>query len=202
MKQTFGPLILCLVLLSASSSYSQSDELKLLRAATTRPWSGENFPALPSLSTGMQSLVVGEIMASPKVKDAFTKLDAKGKNVDWFIGVEELEEQKAVWSLQSCLIHPSEDVQIHALRSLEQIKDKRAVPFLLIYAEYMAIDESGSENATIHGIIQESIAKALSSLTGLKVQITGQDSELLKQSIKKWRKWLVENDSSVNKVVN
>jgi len=181
------------VSLNVSLAQSNFDHKALLKAATTRPWSGESYPALPSLSTEMQSLVIGELIDLPTVKNAYIKLDAKKSNVEWFQGVSELEKLKAIWSLQSCLIHPSEDVQIHALRSLTKIGDKRAVPFLLMYAEYMAVLEGGSENATIHGIIHESIANALSTLTGVKIKLDGQDPEGLKRGITKWRKWLCEN---------
>jgi hypothetical protein len=74
------------------------------------------------------------------------------------------------------------------------LKDKRAVPFLLLYAEYMAVHESGSENATIHGIIHQAAAKTLSALTGVELVLTGQDPQGLKKGLKKWRKWLVLQD--------
>jgi hypothetical protein len=72
------------------------------------------------------------------------------------------------------------------------LKDKNAVPFLLIYGDYMAVFERGSENATIHGIIHESIASAMSSITGVEVKIDGQNPEALKRGLLLWTKWLVE----------
>ena len=167
----------------------------LVEAVTTRPWPGENYPALPSLPSRIQENILVEI-ATPAIRSAYEKLDAKRDNGDWFKGIEELEKQKAVWSLLSCVCHPDDGVQIHALRSLERLNDKRAVPFLLTYAEYMAVPESGSENATLHGIIQRSIAKTLSALTGVKVTIASQNPEMLKKGIKSWHKWLAENDVS------
>jgi hypothetical protein len=125
------------------------------------------------------------------VRQAYAQLDPSRRNVEWFAGVAELEAQKALWCLLSSLCHPSPDVQIHALRSLERLGDRRAVPFLLLYAEYMAVIVGGSENATIHGIIHSSAARAASKLTGIPVVIEGQDPEGLKQGIRKWRKWLV-----------
>lgn len=192
--------LLFILLFSLNVSFAQSDfDYKgLIKAATTRPWSGENYPVLPSLSTQMQGFVIEELMSSPAVKKAYIKLDTKKRNVEWFQGVSELEKLKAVWSLQSCLAHPSEDVQINALRSLAQIGDKRAVSFLLIYAEYMAVPEGGSENATIHGIIHKTLADTLSTLTGVKIKLDHQDPEGLKQGIAKWRKWLCENEDITN----
>lgn len=193
-RSVFVVALLAVVALANAAERSPRD---LIKAATTRPWPGEAYPTLPSLSTEMQGRVANEIAASGPVRQAYQKLDAAGRrNVDWFAGVAELEKQKAVWCLLSCLCHPHEDVQIRALRSLERLGDKRAVPFLLLYADYMAVWEEGSENATIHGIIHESAAKTLSTLTGIRVKLDGQDPEGLKQGIKKWRKWLVEQDAA------
>lgn len=200
MKQIRNQFIKCILLILVvmcffQITYSQTNltDDELIKAVTTRPWAGENYPLLPSLSTEIKGEVLGELR-KPLIRQAYEKLDAKRRNVEWFAGVEELEKQKAVWSLVSCLIHPHDDVQIHALRSLERLGNTKAVPFILIYAEYMAVLEGGSENATIHGIIHESIAKTLSSLTGIKLEIKGQDPGRLKNGIKLWRRWLVENE--------
>jgi hypothetical protein len=164
----------------------------LIAAATTRPWPGESFPALPSLSTNTRQQIEQEMGRAP-VRRAFELLDARrSENTNWFGAVEIFEKEKATWSLQACLVHPSEDVQINALRALGRLKDKNAVPFLLIYGDYMAVFEAGSENATIHGIIHESIAGALPSITGVEVKIKGQNPEALKRGLRLWTKWLVE----------
>jgi hypothetical protein len=171
----------------------------LIQAALTRPWPGESFPVLPTLSTEMRGRVANEIASSREIRAAYSLLDAKNRrNVEWFQAVTRLENAKAVWCLQSCLCHPSEDVQIRALQSLRRVGDKKAVHFLLLYAEYMAVCEDGSENATIHGIIHESIASASSDLTGVRLAVDGQDPEGLRLGIKKWRKWLVDQDSQEN----
>ena len=47
----------------------------------------------------------------------------------------------------------------------------------------------GSENATIHGIIHESAAHTLSALTGVRVELKGQDPDGLKRGVRLWRKW-------------
>jgi hypothetical protein len=181
------------VLLAPLSLRAQAPD-SLIKAATTRPWPGENYPVLPALSTEMRGLIAKEIAGAPAVRKAYEKLDANRRNVEWFEGVKELEQHKAVWSLQSCLCHPHDDVQIHALRSLQKLGDKRAVPFLLLYGEHMAVWESGSENATIHGIIHESTAATLSALTGVRLVLEGQDPVGLKKGLRKWRRWLVEQD--------
>jgi hypothetical protein len=166
----------------------------LIAAATTRPWPGDGYPALPALSTEMRGRIGDEIAGSDRVRAAYGKLDAARRdNAEWFEGVAQLEAEGAAWCLTSCVVHPHEDVQIHALRALERIGDRRVVPFLLVYAEYMAVLEGGSESATIHGIVQSSVAKTLSALTGVRVEISGQDPEGLRAAITKWRRWLVDH---------
>jgi hypothetical protein len=168
----------------------------LIGAATTRPWPGEGYPVLPALSTEMRGRLGGEIGGSGRVRAAYEKLDAARDNAEWFEGVAELEAEGAVWCLASCLVHPHEDVQIHALRALGRLGDRRVVPFLLTYAEYMAVLEGGSESATIHGIIHSSIAGTLSTLTAVRVEITGQDPEGLRAAITDWRRWLADQQNS------
>lgn len=195
-KQIFTQMFLLLAIACFSQiSYSQTPltDDELIKSVTTRPWAGENYPLLPSLSSEIKGEISGELR-KPSIRQSYEKLDAKRRNGEWFAGIVELEKQKAVWSLLSCLIHPSDDVQINALRSLERLGNIKAVPFILIYAEYMAVLEGGSENATIHGIIHESIAKTLSSLTGIKIEIKDQDPGRLKNGINLWRKWLVEKE--------
>jgi|GEM_PF-4569417 len=165
----------------------------LIRAATTPPAPGENYPALPSLSTEMRRHVANEITDSKAVRAAYAKLDVQAQNVTWFEGVGELEKAKAVWCLQSCLCHPSSDVQIRALQSLRRLGNVKAVPFLVIYAEYMAVLVEGSEGATIHGVLQSELAKTLSTLTKVEVTVhKHQDPEGLKKGIRRWQKWLSE----------
>lgn len=134
-----------------------------------------------------------EILASPRVREAYALLDPHNRrSADWHRGVEKLEEEKATWSVVSCLCHPREGVQISALQSLKRLGDRRAVPFVLLYAEYMAVDEEGSEEATVHGLVLESTAGTLSALTGIDVKVKRQDVGALKAGIEKWRRWLVD----------
>jgi hypothetical protein len=141
----------------------------------------------------MLGRVAGEIEGSRTVRAAYAKLAAGERNVTWFEGVKELEKEKSVWCLASCLCHPHPDVQIRALQSLERLGDKRIVAFVVLYCEYMAVLVPGSENATIHGIIHTTTARTLSALTGVKVAVRqGQDPEGLKRACRRWRKWLLE----------
>jgi hypothetical protein len=168
---------------------------ELLRAATTAPDGRESYPVLPALSTPMRGQAANEMLGAAAVRAAFAKLDrARERNVTWFEGVKELEDHKAAWCLACCLCHPSSDVQIHALRALKRLGDRRVVPFLVLYAEYMAVTIGGSENATIHGVIHTDVAQTLSALTGVRVEIKGQNPEGLLRGVRLWRRWLVEQE--------
>jgi hypothetical protein len=192
--RSLGIITFVIIAVSVSFAAIRQDPKDLIKAATTRPWPGANYPPLPALSSEMLERITSEITGSEAIRRAYEKLDAKRRNVEWFDGVAELEKQRAVWSLLSCLCHPSDDVQIHALRGLKRLQNTRAVPFLLIYAENMAVYEAGSENATIHGIIHESIAETLSSLTGIGITIRGQNPVELKNGVRQWRRWLANQD--------
>jgi hypothetical protein len=130
---------------------------------------------------------------SPAIRQAIIDLNPNNSNVTWFAAEEVLEHEHAVWCLQACLCHPHDDVQINALRAIGRLKDPKAVPFLLIYAEYEAMMVGGSESATIHGIIHEELSATLSALTGIIIRIKGQDPEGLLKAIHEWRRWLVEH---------
>jgi hypothetical protein len=185
-----------LLLLGQQEAAEGPSPIGLLKAAIAREgFPAEAYPILPALSTEMRGLVCNEIESSRAIRDAFAKLDvARRRNVEWFEGVKELQAAKAIWGLQACLCHPSEDVQILALGSLEKLRDTRAVPFVVLYGEYMAVHEAGSENATIHGAILESVARTLSKLTGEEVIVKGQDPGKLKQGLRRWRRWLARQD--------
>lgn len=185
--------LLFLILLFACPSFGQltrgnTANDRLIDAVSTRPWPGSNYPPLPMLTAAVR-LGIDNELKDAGIREAYLQLDAKRRNVEWFDGIDRLEKKRAVWSLLSCLTHPSDDAQIYALRGLERINNKKAVSFILTYADAMAVREDGSENATIHGIIHETLAKTLSTLTGIRIKIHGQDPEKLKQGIILWRTW-------------
>ena len=79
---------------------------------------------------------------------------------------------------------------------LQPLVDQQLSRLPDLNAEYMAVDEDGSENATIHGIIHQTTARTLSTLTGVHVKLKdGQDPEGLKKAVARWRKWLVEQEA-------
>ncbi len=179
-------LTLIVVFVGSVAFAAEPNPLELIAAATKLPGPGERYPVLPALSSRMQGQVASEIAASPAVHAAFNQLNSSRSNHDWISGIIALERQKAIWSLQASLCHPNDDVQIDALRALGRLKDSRAVPFLLLYADYMAVIVPGSESATIHGIIHHEVAETLSLITGLEIQIEGQDPEGLQKAIVRW----------------
>ncbi|MBO0858023.1 MAG: hypothetical protein J2P21_06115 [Chloracidobacterium sp.] len=184
-------IILVIMVATVSLATTYQDPKDLIKAATTRPWPGANYPSPPTLSSEMLEKVASEITGSEAVRMAYEKPDARRRNVDWFEGVAELEEQKAIWSLLSRLSRPSDDVQYHSLRALKRLEDKRAVPFLLIYAESMAVYVGGSEQTTACGLI----AETLSTLTGISLTIRGQNPRGLMEVVRQCREWIAGHDT-------
>src|SRR5262245_32126567 len=112
-RKCSGVLLLWIAGWEAHPAIAQNEPhpAELIKAATARPGGRENYPTLPALSTTMQASISGEIVASRSVRNAYQRLGALNKNVHWFEGVKELEKEKAVWCLLSCLAHHSPDVQ-------------------------------------------------------------------------------------------
>jgi hypothetical protein len=183
------------LLTSSKSPLPEKAYPPLVKAALTRTGPGKNYPELPPLPVYLITHVVRETATNSDIEAAYKQLDTTKRNVTWFSGIEKLEEQKAMWALLSAVCHPHEDVQIHALRALQNAGTDEAVPFLLEYAKAMAVFESGSENATIHGIIHKEIANTLQVITGLKFDIPdGQDPEALKEIAAQCEEWLASHD--------
>ncbi len=182
-----------LIVFSATALAAEEPPRDLFAALLKRPWPMATSTTLPTFPTRLQEAAAFEIAKSEAVRGAIRDLNPTNRNVVWFAAVDHLEQQRSVWCLQACLCHPHEDVQIRALRALGRLKDARAVSFLLIYAEYEAVFESGSENATMHGIIHREIAAALSAITGIEVTIGGQDPNGIRAGIRKWRKWEIDH---------
>jgi len=189
-----GTTLVILLVCLPGFALAEPTPRELIKGATTRPWPGKNYPEPPVLPDAVVKSIVKEIESAPATRKAYARLDAaKHRNLAWFRGVAELEREKAVWSLLSCLCHPHDDVQIHALRALARRRDERSLPFLLRYARAMAVIEGGSENATLHGIIHDETAKALSAITGLGFRMRGgQYPGGLRSAVAACTTWLIE----------
>lgn len=174
------------------SSPTPPSPSEIIQAVAARP-ELRTGPPPPELTAAVRRRAEDEILADDRIRDAMVLLDARRRNTDWVQGVEELERHAAAWSLLVCLVHPSSDVQIDVLRALTRIQDLRTVSFLLTYAEGNAVYIAGSERATIHGILQATLAETLSTLTGIEVLLEGQDPEGLLAGIKRRREWEREN---------
>ena len=152
-------------------------------------------PDLPLLPQKVRSLAETEIAADPSVKGAMSLLSVDRSNTEWFKGVETLRQKRSVWCLQSALCHPHEDVQLRSLRALREIRDPRAVRFLIVYADKMAVGVLGTEPATIHIMIIREVSTTLSALTGVKFNLLeGQDTVGLQRGIKLCVDWLEKNE--------
>jgi hypothetical protein len=129
------------------------------------------------------------------------ELKPENANTGWFAAIEALEKARAIWSLQACLCHASPDVQVKAIEALGHVRDSRTAHFIILYAEYMAVDVGGSESATVHGIRLHSIAQTMSAITGLPNTYNRDSSEKLMQNlddlrrlVDQWRRWELEHE--------
>ncbi len=82
--------------LSAQSISRTSTDDKLIDAVITRPWPGSNYPPPPALPYNIRARIYNELSKS-EIREAYVKLDANRRNVEWFDGIAGLEKNKAVW---------------------------------------------------------------------------------------------------------
>ena len=76
-KLIITSLLLLLITIHFSKfSYSQKTltDDELIKAVTTRPWAGENYPLLPSLSSEIKGQIIGEL-GKTSIRNAYGKLD-------------------------------------------------------------------------------------------------------------------------------
>ena len=128
-----------------------------------------------------------EIASQGAISAAWERLNPAHRNTAWFAAVEELKQERAVWSLAALLDHPSEDVGIVSARALTELGDRRAVGPLLAKARRLAVYKGESETTTIHAIFQHVVANALNRVTGAGVRLhDGQDPSGLLAGIEIW----------------
>jgi hypothetical protein len=178
----------------SSSAYADTNYGAIIDAAIKNPW-GPGDLILPVPPGFLRGEAANEMAKDVETANAMTALDSTKENTSWFAALKILEAKKAVGCLQIVLDHPSDDVQIKALEALDSIDNSQAVPFLLIYAQYVNKNVEGSENATIQAIKMETLANTLSGLTGIEVKVKGQDCEALKHGISEWMEWLGKQKS-------
>ncbi len=128
------------------------------------------------------------------ITDTYPRLDYRRSNVTCFAAIDDLRSKRAVWCLATGLAHPNVDVRIRCAKALGEIGHPAAVRPLLAAARRNADLVPGSENATLHGIYQHSLADALNRLTRCKAPLRdGQDPQGLRKGIAAWERWLREN---------
>jgi hypothetical protein len=131
--------------------------------------------------------VAAELGRDPSLVDTFERPD-----------IDVLKRARATWTLAALAWRPrigaethellrQEDVGIRALRALAELDDLRVVPLLIDAANRVADYVRGSEEATIHGIFQHTIADCLNRLTDSAVALEHpQDPEALRRGIAVW----------------
>jgi len=183
---------LVLLALSAIAVRAESSLRELMDQVVRRP-AYTMHPDLPVLSAKVRAGAEAEMAADAEVKEAMRLLSVERSNVDRFRGVELLARKRAVWCLQATLCDPRGDMRSEALRALRKIGDPRAVRFLIIFADKMAVTVMGSECATIHSITIRELGATLAALTGVKIKLVGpQDVGELRRVMQRSAEWLME----------
>jgi hypothetical protein len=150
---------------------------------------GTDYPGCPPLAVEVKRGVAREVAKSAAVREALELLDPEHVNVVMFDAVAALEREHAVFTLAAAVCHDSDDVKIKSARALAALADPTPLPFLLEVADRFAVFEDGSENATIHGVLQHDLAAALNAMTAEHVTLgEGQDPDALRAGIVVWRK--------------
>jgi hypothetical protein len=151
---------------------------------------GEDFPGCPAYSPELSRGVARELEESALARTAVAHLapenrDRLGPADD---PVAELKGAGAAFSLAAALCHENDDIKIWSARALAELGDAGPFDFVLAVAKHNAVAESGSENATIHGVLQHALADLLNAMTGEDVRLArGQDPEGLRAAIAIWR---------------
>jgi hypothetical protein len=171
----------------AAESPSNADILKNM-TTDPHPEYSQQPQSAPVLSDRMISLIYAE-MNRVDVKNSMVKLNASGSDYHSESLIESLESARAIWALQACLLHPNDDVKISAVRSLGEINDPESVPFItkVLTMNYHLV--AGSENATIHDILLNSIGATLKTITGISVRDDGLMPEDHKADTERLEKW-------------
>lgn len=155
-----------------------------------------DVPGCPRLSEEVKTGLARELAATPALATSLEKLDPAPDSVNdgqakWFEGIQELERARAVFGLVIAICHPYDDVKIASIKAIAGIGQRAPIPFMLEIAGSFAVTEDGSENATLHGILQHELAAALNTLTGANVKLArGQDESGMRKGIPVWTKAL------------
>ncbi len=149
---------------------------------------------LPAPTIAVRAGVATEVFGA---WGSYKNLGSGKTNADFSRAVQELIRVKAVWCISTGLCHRNKDVQIRCARALGDLKGIRPARFLLTVAHANAVYVEGSESASLHGILQHALTKALNRILGTSVHLKeGQDPEGLEAGIKVWSAALANKEKT------
>jgi len=171
------------------------ETMTLVNAVTGNiPWA--DFPKRPRMSVQLLLAVDVELQKDARVEAAYVQLAATQDNRAWFPAIEALERAKASACLTTGLWHPHPDVKIRSAQALGRLRDLRSGQCLIQVARSFAVYESGSENATLHGLFQHALADALNRIAGTAVKLKkGQDPKGLQAGLQTWIEALAQRQA-------
>lgn len=96
--------------------------------------------------------------------------------------------------LLQAITHPVTDVRNDAIKRIQQIGDKYAVPQLIKALKDANVPAMGSEHATAQIVYKENLLKAVNTLTGQDFSIADvNNSKELNETVSRMKKWADEN---------
>ena len=191
-----------LLIMSAWAISAEGSPHDLLAAVAKGPYGTSEYQPSLGVPDYVFKSAEYEIAHSVDVQHALEDLAPAREPKDWVealhkwkSAVKALEHERAVWCLQVCLCHPQLPVTTDAVEALIQLKNVKAVPFLLTFAEYENTNAPmvGGRNIVMYQKFAERIAEAFVTLTGLP-KIRDEDSfHPLAPNLPQWRKWVAEH---------
>ena len=131
-----------------------------------------------------------ERLADDKILSEVDRLAPSRLKGNWEEAVAAITKLAAPEVLGLLLRHPDEDVQIYALRGLRKGGTPAQLSTLLIYTHYVAVEEFGSENATIHGILLGELQQTVARLTDIAAESSSPES--LQRALPRWWQFWAE----------
>lgn len=109
--------------------------------------------------------------ASPAVAAALAGLDARRTSTEWRASLAALRRERAAFSLAAALWHADVDGRIDAARAVAALAERRTGLYVAAYARSILHFVSGSEEATLHGMLQHAVAEALAATSGARASL-------------------------------
>lgn len=108
--------------------------------------------------------------------------------------LDDLQTSRSQENLLLAITHPIADIKNDAVKRVQQIGDKQALPELIKALREANVPSMGSEHATAQKIYKENLIKAVSALSGQDFGITDINNPTeLSETLTRMTRWADEN---------